>query len=211
MKIKTWGFIAIVSLAGSPAFAQGGLTRTFDDVAATPAQRAASNAAQASSNATMNRISNGAVRVDLTPDTTRQLVNVPPPPPLPMSDRVLNRFDRNQPRPLAPPASAPVGRRSTFQGVGPSTNIDGAKGSRQLELLEENTKLNYSEAINSRLYTGHALDRMQGRGLVPSVVEDAISKGDRKMLGNGVSEYQSATNKVAAIVSDNTGKVITTK
>ena len=31
--------------------------------------------------------------------------------------------------------------------------------------------------INGRQYTGHAIDRMQGRGIMPSVVEDTIAHG----------------------------------
>jgi hypothetical protein len=34
-------------------------------------------------------------------------------------------------------------------------------------------------ALRGRKYTGHALDRMQGRGIPPSKVEDVIKRGKR--------------------------------
>jgi hypothetical protein len=55
-------------------------------------------------------------------------------------------------------AATPVGR------LGSSFNAAGNNG----ELL-----------IGGRLYSGHALDRLQERGAVPSVVEDIISSGTR--------------------------------
>ncbi len=54
-------------------------------------------------------------------------------------------------------ASAPVGRLGSALEVTPGTNAPAT--------------------IGGRLYTGHALDRMQGRGLTPAVVEDTIAGG----------------------------------
>ena len=58
---------------------------------------------------------------------------------------------------LARYRSAPVGRRGSPMEVGGNTGTE----------------------IGGRYYTGHALDRMQGRGLVPSVIEDAIATGTK--------------------------------
>jgi RHS repeat-associated protein len=88
------------------------------------------------------------------------------------------------------PASAPVGTRAQqgdFGGNEPAT-------------------------INGRQYSGHAIDRMQGRGLTPSVVEDTVQPGNRVGQGNtpGTSKYYSPENGVTAIVDDSSGRVITT-
>ncbi len=55
-------------------------------------------------------------------------------------------------------ASIPVGRKGAPLDVSPGTN-------------EPTT-------INGREYSGHALDRMQGRGLVPTVIENTIAEGN---------------------------------
>ena len=39
------------------------------------------------------------------------------------------------------------------------------------------TVRNKSDYINGREYSGHALDRMQDRGILPSVVEHTIKTG----------------------------------
>ncbi|MEO5968362.1 MAG: hypothetical protein ABIQ95_00420 [Bdellovibrionia bacterium] len=57
-------------------------------------------------------------------------------------------------------AKAPVGRRGEPIEVRPGTN-------------EPTT-------IDGRKYTGHSLDRMQGRGVPPSAVEEAIRNGTSK-------------------------------
>ena len=44
----------------------------------------------------------------------------------------------------------------------------------EIKVVEGTNKSTY---INGREYSGHALDRMQGRGLYPSVVEDATDNG----------------------------------
>jgi RHS repeat-associated protein len=88
------------------------------------------------------------------------------------------------------PASAPVGTRSQpadFDGNSPAT-------------------------INGKEYSGHAIDRMQGRGLTPSVIEDAMQPGNRVGPGNtpGTSKYYSPENGVTVIADDTSGRVITT-
>jgi hypothetical protein len=60
------------------------------------------------------------------------------------------------------PASAPVGRK----GV-------------PLENAPYQPTRNADAVINGRRYTGHALDQVQNRGLLPSAVEDAIQNGRR--------------------------------
>lgn len=65
---------------------------------------------------------------------------------------------------------------------------------------------NPSSTINGREYSGHALDRMQGRGITPSVIDDAINTGAQFAGRDGATMY--TNNQVRVIVNQN-GKVIT--
>ncbi|GHS85958.1 hypothetical protein AGMMS50218_04790 [Actinomycetota bacterium] len=64
--------------------------------------------------------------------------------------------------------------------------------------------------INGRLYSGHAIDRMYGRGIPPSVVSDTIRTGVR---GTGSTWtraiYTSPRNGVRVVVNRLNGRVIT--
>jgi hypothetical protein len=69
---------------------------------------------------------------------------------------------------------------------------------------------NTPDTIDGRDYSGHALDRMQGRGIPPRVVEDAIQNnppepGDKP----GTTQYYDADNNVRVIVNSQTGRVVT--
>ncbi len=94
------------------------------------------------------------------------------------------------------PASAPVGTsRSPMQvGVpgGWPTNAPGA--------------------INGRPYSGHAIDRMQGRGIPPSVVENTIQNGVPS-AGNrsGTTAYYDRMNNITVVSATNNGTVITVR
>jgi hypothetical protein len=68
---------------------------------------------------------------------------------------------------------------------------------------------NESTIINGRKYTGHALDRMQDRGLMPSVIENTINTGCISPADfPGGLEYYDSVNKIRAIVGKN-GQIIT--
>jgi hypothetical protein len=62
--------------------------------------------------------------------------------------------------------------------------------------------------INGRPYSGHAFDRMQGRGIPPSAVEDAIANGEARPGGSGATVH-SGENGVTAVVGGD-GTVETT-
>jgi hypothetical protein len=96
------------------------------------------------------------------------------------------------PEPAEPPASAPFGRSGAPIGIEPGTNSPAT--------------------IDNRLYSGHALDRMQGRGIPPSVVDDTIANGQASP-GNtpGTTTYYSPTNKVTVVKSNTTGRIITVR
>jgi RHS repeat-associated protein len=62
--------------------------------------------------------------------------------------------------------------------------------------------------IGGRDYSGHALDRMQGRGVPPSAVEDAIQNGARTPGNTPGTEVHSGSNGVT-VVTGNGGRVVT--
>jgi RHS repeat-associated protein len=84
------------------------------------------------------------------------------------------------------PASTPVGRRGA-----PLDVVDGS---------------NSPAVINGRTYSGHALDRMQARGLTPSVVEDAIANGASSPGRGGSTIY---TTGQARVIVNARGVVVT--
>jgi len=62
--------------------------------------------------------------------------------------------------------------------------------------------------IGGRDYTGHALDRMQGRGVPPSAVEDAIDNGSSVPGRNPGTTVHTGNNGVT-VVTGSGGRVIT--
>ncbi len=87
------------------------------------------------------------------------------------------------------PATLPVGHRPSQMEVVPGTNTPGTVG---------NTS-----------YSGHAFDRMQGRGLMPSVVDDAIAHGQHAPGSDGTTVHYSPANNVS-VVTNAEGRVVTT-
>ncbi|NDC83636.1 DUF4258 domain-containing protein [bacterium] len=88
------------------------------------------------------------------------------------------------------------------------------KGSQGFELKNPPYQpvRNDSTVINGREYSRHALDQMQNRGLVPSVVENTIQNGSSKP-GNkaGATAHYDEVNNTTVITNAETGKVITTR
>jgi RHS repeat-associated protein len=86
--------------------------------------------------------------------------------------------------------STPIGRSGNPMDVSPGTNL--------------------ADTINGIDYSGHALDQMQGRGIMPSVVENALQNGT-KLPGNmpGTSVVYDSVNNVSVVINNTTGKVIT--
>ncbi len=69
---------------------------------------------------------------------------------------------------------------------------------------------NAPEVIGGRSFSGHALDQMQNRGLMPSVVENAIQTGTQ-FAGKtpGTVGYFDPVNKIRVILNSETGNVVT--
>jgi RHS repeat-associated protein len=75
--------------------------------------------------------------------------------------------------------------------------------------IEVKPGTNRPDRIGGRDYTGHAIDRMQGRGVPPSAVEDAIQNGGSlpgRELGTTVHEGDGVT-----VVTGPNGQVITVR
>jgi hypothetical protein len=65
---------------------------------------------------------------------------------------------------------------------------------------------------NGRIYSGHSLDRMQGRGIPPCVVEDTIENGQRHPGRKpGTTAHYNPDNNVTVITNTKTGKVLTVR
>lgn len=86
------------------------------------------------------------------------------------------------------PASTPIGRRGNPIEVTPGTN-------RPVK-------------IDGRLYSGHAVDQMQGRGVPSSAVEDTIRNGQLSP-GNNPGETSYASPNGVKVVTGADGQVIT--
>jgi RHS repeat-associated protein len=101
---------------------------------------------------------------------------------------LMNESAPAEDQPCDKPASTPVGRRGSPLDVEPGTN-DPAN-------------------IDGRDYTGHALDRMQGRGVTPTPVEDTIQNGS-SAPGNtpGTTVYTGPNG--LTVVTGSGGQVIT--
>jgi hypothetical protein len=92
--------------------------------------------------------------------------------------------------PADKPAGTPVGRRGSEINVIRGTNKPGN--------------------IGGRIYTGHGLDQMQGRGVTPSPVEETIQNG-RRSPGNRPGTMVHTGDDGIAVVTGPDGRVITVK
>ena len=59
-------------------------------------------------------------------------------------------------------------------------------------------------------FSGHALDRMQDRGIPISVIKETIIHGKKTNLGEGVSKYYDIKNNIS-VITNTDGKVITVR
>jgi hypothetical protein len=107
--------------------------------------------------------------------------------------------------------STPVGRTGSWTDTS-AWNGNTVVANRELQLAGAKAgapPINTPTSIGGRQYSGHALDRMQQRGYVPSVVEDAITNGTRTPSYGGASSYYRPVNNVTVIVDDASGRVVT--
>ncbi|HCT3323396.1 TPA: hemagglutinin repeat-containing protein [Enterobacter cloacae] len=69
---------------------------------------------------------------------------------------------------------------------------------------------NQPATISNREYSGHALDRMQDRGVTPSVVENTIKNGQLTPGRGGTTVHFDPESKIS-VVTNETGRVVTVK
>lgn len=89
------------------------------------------------------------------------------------------------------------GARGAYNPTGRNGNPMNTKGS------------NSPAVIGERTYSAHAVDRMQGRGVPPSAVENTIKTGNTYPTKSGTTGYYDATNNLRVIINSNTGDVVT--
>jgi RHS repeat-associated protein len=105
-------------------------------------------------------------------------------------------------------AGTPVGRRvvtkTFYDEAGNATGK--AKYGWELKVAPGT---NSPAVIGGRSYSGHALDQMQGRGILPSAVEDAIGYSTPAPSRGGTSVFYSSANDLSVVVNSE-GRVVTT-
>ncbi len=68
---------------------------------------------------------------------------------------------------------------------------------------------NEDELIDGRVYSGHALDQMENRGVPLSAVQQALNGSPTPDKTEGRSDYYDAINKLTVVVDTATGRIIT--
>ena len=68
---------------------------------------------------------------------------------------------------------------------------------------------NEATQISGRNYSGHSLDQMQNRGVMPSVVENTVSTGTQFPTRAGTTGFYDAVNNIRVILNSETGRVVT--
>ena len=68
---------------------------------------------------------------------------------------------------------------------------------------------NQATTISGRQFTGHALDQMQNRGFMPSVVENTIKQGTTFPTRAGTTGFYDSVNNVRVITDSASGRVVT--
>ena len=74
--------------------------------------------------------------------------------------------------------------------------------------IEVKPGINRPARLGGRIYSGHAIDQMQGRGVPPSAVEDAIQNGQASP-GNNPGETTYVSPNGVKVVTGADGQIIT--
>lgn len=125
------------------------------------------------------------------------------------TNRIANnvRNMANKERITTPSASTPIKNPPVTHPADATTIV----GSKRLPIrIQEGT--NKPETIGGRMYTGHAINRMQGRGIYPSVVENVIKTG-RSGPGNTKIEtaHYDSKNNLTVVTDTASGRVVTVR
>ncbi|NCF71856.1 MAG: DUF4258 domain-containing protein, partial [Chlamydiales bacterium] len=90
-----------------------------------------------------------------------------------------------------------------------SNGFSGHKG-YQLRNAKQQPTRNNNTLINNRLFSRHAIDQMQNRGIPPSAVKDTLCNGVREIgKERGTTFNYSSRNNISVITNSENGQVIT--
>jgi hypothetical protein len=105
-----------------------------------------------------------------------------------------------------PKFSLPISSNDSY--VNRATSFAGSK-QVPLKYAKFQEIRNKHTLINGRIYSGHALDKLQDRGFMPSIVENTIKTGQTFPTKPGTIGYYDTTNNIRVIINSSNGKVIT--
>lgn len=119
-------------------------------------------------------------------------------------------------KPLFQKVTQLAGKNSVIAPTGrmiQNTNSSGFLGKRGWELKQPiyQPVRNCTGNINGRNYSSHALDQMQNRGVMSSVIENTIKNGQMfPGKKSGTCAFYCRSNNVSVIIDADSGRVITT-
>ncbi|MGL4825434.1 MAG: DUF637 domain-containing protein [Alphaproteobacteria bacterium] len=92
-----------------------------------------------------------------------------------------------------------------------NNNQSGFLGKKGFELKNApyQKNRNLGDTINGNKYSGHALDQMQNRGILPSIVENTIKNGSLFQTRAGTVGYYDSVNKIRVIINASSRKIVT--
>lgn len=96
------------------------------------------------------------------------------------------------------------------EGVGGGGGFLGRKGFQLKNPSYQKTQ-NQSTIINGQQYSGHVLDQMRNRGIMPSVVEETLKNGKILASQGSVSHMYDPKNNISVIINEKTRNVITVR
>lgn len=110
-------------------------------------------------------------------------------------------------RPLEtqPPSTIP-----TPPPVRENTGFLGKKGWEMRNAGGPHPPQNSPRQINGMHYTGHSLDQMRNRGIMPSVIENAIIHGEASAGRDGCRVFCDMDNKLRVVLDNSLSSVVTT-
>ena len=88
------------------------------------------------------------------------------------------------------------------------SRISGSKNNQYNQ--PKNPHYQNETVIDGIEFGGHALDRMQDRGITPSVVKEAINYGQKIEARSGRIKYYDAKNNIT-VITEKSGKVVTVR
>jgi len=100
------------------------------------------------------------------------------------------------------------GGAGAAEAAGNATGVLGRSGEPLVNAAIQPLR-NQATTISGRQFTGHALDQMQNRGFMPSVVENTISQGTSFPTRAGTTGFYDAVNNVRVITDSASGRVVT--